>query len=240
MAKFEASRAVERRYGLVLRQVARVVGAMIRAHVDGPTIRNQQKLQRQLELYAESLGPWAEKVAADFIESVNRSNKKAWAANSKRLSVALKNEVANSSVGLMARQLQAQQVALIKSLPIDAGLRAQKLAMEAATGGKRADEVAEDLMNSEEVTASRATLIARTEISKANAAITQARAEYVGATHYIWRTAGDGDVRESHREMDGKVFQFMAPPTLSDGMTGNPGEFPNCRCFAEPIIPGTE
>lgn len=240
MAKFEASRAVERRYGLVLRQVARVVGAMIRAHVDGPTIRNQQKLQRQLELYAESLGPWAEKVAADFIESVNRSNKKAWAANSKRLSVALKNEVANSSVGLMARQLQAQQVALIKSLPIDAGLRAQKLAQEAAIGGRRADEVAAELMRTEQVTASRATLIARTEIAKANAAITQSRAQYVGATHYIWRTAEDGDVRESHAEMNGKVFRFDDPPYVEGEGNHGPGEFPNCRCYAEPIIPGTE
>ena len=68
MAKFEASRAVERRYGLILRQVARVVGAMVNAHVDGPTIRNQAKLQQQLQLYSESLGPWAEKVAADFIQ----------------------------------------------------------------------------------------------------------------------------------------------------------------------------
>ena len=237
MAKFEASRAVERRYGLVLRQVARVVGAMVNAHVDGPTIRNQEKLKQQLELYSQSLGPWAEKVAADFIAAVNRDNKKAWASQSKKLAAQLKNEMANSSVGLMAKQLQAQQVALIKSLPLEAGSRAQKLAQEAAMGGKRADEVAAELADTEGVTANRATLIARTEIAKANAAITQARSEYVGATHYIWRTAGDGDVRESHREVDGKIFAFMAPPTLSDGMTGNPGEFPNCRCFAEPIIP---
>lgn len=237
MAKFEASRVTERRYGIVLRQVAKVVGAMVRAHVDGPTIRNQEKLQQQLKLYSESLGPWAEKVAADFINAVNRQNKKDWASQSKKLAARLKNEMATSSVGLMAKQLQAQQVQLIQSLPIEAGERAQKLALEAAMGGKRADEVAAELQGTEGVTSSRATLIARTEIAKANAAITQARSEYVGATHYIWRTAGDGDVRESHRQMDGKIFQFAAPPTLSDGMSGNPGEFPNCRCFAEPIIP---
>jgi SPP1 gp7 family putative phage head morphogenesis protein len=237
MAKFEASRAVERRYGLILRQVARVVGAMIGAHVDGATVRNQAKLKQQLELYSESLAPWAERVAADFIKSVNIGNKKSWASSSKRLADLLKNEMATSSVGLMAKQLQAQQVALIRSIPIDAGKRAQKLALEAATGGRRADEVAAELADTENITANRATLIARTEIAKANAAITQARSEYVGATQYIWRTAGDGDVRESHREMNGKVFQFMSPPTLSDGMNGNPGEFPNCRCYAEPIIP---
>ncbi len=237
MPSFEASRATERRYGLTLRKIARVVGAMVNAHIDGPTIRNQDRMTQQLALYAESLGPWAERVAADFIATVSRQNKRAWASQSQRISALLKNEMAQSSVGLMARQMQANQVALIKSLPIDAGIRAQKLALEAAMGGRRADEVAAELLRTEQVTASRATLIARTETSKANAAITQARAQYVGATHYIWRTAEDGDVRESHAEMEGQIFQFSAPPTLTDGMTGNPGEFPNCRCFSEVVLP---
>lgn len=237
MAKFEASRATEKRYAQALRKIGRVVGGIISAHVDGANIIDKELMTRQLNLYAESLDPWAKGVAADFISQVNNTNRRDWAAQSKRLSRELRNELANSSVGLMARELQDQQVQLIKSLPIEAGQRAQQLAQEAATGGKRADVVAKQLADTANVTASRATLIARTEIAKANAAITQARSEYVGASHYIWRTAGDGDVRESHRAIDGKIFQFAAPPTLIDGMTGNPGEFPNCRCFAEPIIP---
>lgn len=237
MPSFEASRATERRYGLTLRKIARVVGAMVNAHIDGPTIRNQDRMTQQLALYAESLGPWAERVAADFIATVSRQNKRAWASQSQRISALLKNEMAQSSVGLMARQMQANQVALIKSLPIDAGIRAQKLALEAAMGGRRADEVAAELLRTEQVTASRATLIARTETSKANAAITQARAQYVGATHYIWRTAEDGDVRESHAEMEGQIIPFLSPPLLSDGMTGHAGTLPNCRCFSEVVLP---
>lgn len=237
MAKFEASRVTERRYGTVLRQVAKVVGAMVRAHVDGPTIRNQEKLQQQLKLYSEALGPWAEKVAADFINAVNRQNKKDWASQSKKLAARLKNEMATSSVGLMAKQLQAQQVQLIQSLPIEAGERAQKLALEAAMGGRRADEVAAELQNTEGVTSSRATLIARTEIAKANAAITQARSEYVGATHYIWQTAEDGDVRETHQALQGKIFRFDDPPEIPGEGRHGPGEIWNCRCFAMPILP---
>ncbi len=237
MSKFEASRAQERRYATTLRKVAKAIAHIVEVHTVGGTIRDVDAMMEQLQKYSEALGPWAEKVAGDFITGVEKYNSRAWSAQSARLSKELKKAMAQSSVGMMAAQLQKEQVALIKSLPMDAGLRAQNLAREAAMGGKRASAVAEELAATEAVTKSRATLIARTEIAKANASITQARAEYVGATHYIWRTAGDGDVRQSHREMDGKIFQFSAPPTLSDGMTGNAGEFPNCRCFTEPIIP---
>lgn len=51
-------------------------------------------------------------------------------------------------------------------------------------------------------------------------------------THYIWRTRGDGRVRSSHAENDGKVFAWdNSPPT------GHPGEAPGCRCTAEPYTP---
>lgn len=47
---------------------------------------------------------------------------------------------------------------------------------------------------------------------------------------YIWRTQGDGKVRESHAARDGEVFSWDSPP---DG--GHPGEAPNCRCWAEDV-----
>jgi SPP1 gp7 family putative phage head morphogenesis protein len=112
--------------------------------------------------------------------------------------------------------------------------------MEAALNGKRASEVAAQIAQTGEDTESRATLIARTEIAKSNANITQARANYVGATHYVWRTAEDSDVRETHAELDGKVFAFSDPPDIPGEGQHGPGEFPNCRCYAEPIIPGDE
>ncbi|MCW8915521.1 MAG: phage minor head protein [Magnetovibrio sp.] len=45
---------------------------------------------------------------------------------------------------------------------------------------------------------------------------------------YIWHTQGDGKVRESHAERDGKKFSWDNPP---EG--GHPGEDYNCRCWAE-------
>lgn len=235
--KFSVSRTAERRFGVELRKVARVIGAMINAHIDGPAIRDQKKLAEALAAYSDVLGPWAERVVGNILKGVNLANKKSWESTSARIGAQLKRTMEETAVGDVMKLIQRRQVELIKSLPIEAGLRAQKLSQEAVMGGKRADEVAAELARSGEVTESRATLIARTEIAKANSALTQARAEYVGATHYIWRTAEDGDVRESHAVMNGKIFRFDDPPYVEGEGNHGPGEFPNCRCFAEPIIP---
>ncbi|EOT9334790.1 phage minor head protein [Escherichia coli] len=75
-----------------------------------------------------------------------------------------------------------------------------------------------------------------TELGRATGALDQARALSIGSNGYIWRTAEDGDVRHSHREMEGKFVEWGRPPTL-DGMTGHAGELPNCRCYKEIVLP---
>lgn len=226
---FAASKATEKAYERELRKVAKQVGHIITLHQRGAELL--PGLPQALLNYAEALGPWATLVAERMLAAVGRTNYRQWKAKSKTISRELRGDRNVAE----ARIMTAEQVALIKSLPIEAGTRAQTLAMEAATGGKRADEVAKEIARSGEVTASRATLIARTEVAKANSAITQSRAAEVGATHYIWRTAEDESVRESHAEMEGQVVAFDDPPTL-DGMTGHAGEFPNCRCYPEPVL----
>ena len=49
-------------------------------------------------------------------------------------------------------------------------------------------------------------------------------------TKYIWHTQEDDKVRPWHASRDGKVFDSEHPPK-----GGNPGESPNCRCWAESI-----
>jgi phage putative head morphogenesis protein, SPP1 gp7 family len=104
-------------------------------------------------------------------------------------------------------------------------------------GGRRPDEIAAEIMRSGEVTASRATLIARTECARVSSLLTQTRAEGIGATNYIWRTSKDRAVRHSHARMEGKVCDFANPPTLSDGTTTHPGQIYNCRCTMQVILP---
>jgi SPP1 gp7 family putative phage head morphogenesis protein len=134
------------------------------------------------------------------------------------------------------RQSLAEQVRLITSLPREAAARVHKLTTEALVTGSRAAEIAREILNTGEVTESRAKLIARTEVSRTATALTQARAQHVGSEGYIWRTSRDGAVRRSHKAMEGRIVRWNEPPEL-DGMVGHAGEFPNCRCFVEPILP---
>lgn len=236
-SKFATARTTEESYARELRKIAVIVAGIVSNHVDGDKLVDEAGMMRMLQNYADALTPWALRAANRMIRAVALRNQQAFNAQAKIISTNLRLD---RSIDAVVPSLQAEQVRLIKSLPIQAGERAQNLAMQAALDGTRSTEIAEMLAATEGVTKSRATLIARTETAKANAFITQARSQEAGIEYYRWQTAEDGDVRPSHAEMDGKIFQFNSPPTLSDGMTGNPGEFPNCRCFAIPIIPGVE
>jgi SPP1 gp7 family putative phage head morphogenesis protein len=234
---FHPPKGTEKRYTVALRKVARIVGGMIMSHVDGPTVKDMPKLLAALRAYEAAIEPWAESIASGMLADVQRANRKAWLSKTAgRIHRALKAETPSGPMAGVVELLHRRQVELIKSIPAEAAERAQKLAREGAIGGDRAAKVAQQLADSEGVALSSATRIARTEISKTNTAITRARCDYLGIRQYIWRTMNDGHVRPSHDEMEGKVCDFDNPPTLSDGMTGNAGDFPNDRCYPEPII----
>lgn len=248
--KFKPSQAAERDFYRQLKKVARASGHIVERHI--PTISHPYDLRRmqdELDKYAEALTPWAQRQSAKMLEQVQKSNKRAYVNKSKAIGVALKVGVAEQEVGAAALALMNEQVALIKSIPIEAGLRAQKIAYEAVLAGTRAEantdtiaQLEKELGLSTEVATSRALLIARTEVARSNAAINQSRAMAVGSGQYRWHNSGDGNVREAHlywrgrEKLQGKIFSWDDPPTLQDGTKGHPGTFPNCRCFAEPVF----
>lgn len=234
--QFKTSSAAEVQFKRALKKVARVSGYLVEKHVKGTKIERPEQLKRALESYSELLGPWAEAQSLKMIEKVNKANARAVANNAKTMSQIMQAELLNGDIGRVAMALMNEQVALIKSIPLEAGERAQKLALESFTTGARADEIAKELMRTTEVTESRATLIAVTETARANASISQARALNAGASGYIWRTTMDGAERESHAKMNGKYVEYKNPPHLSDGTTGHAGTFPNCRCYQDPVF----
>lgn len=79
---------------------------------------------------------------------------------------------------------------------------------------------------------SRAKLIARDQTNKLNSQLTQMRQSELGVRRYVWRTALDERVRDSHREKEGKIYSWDDPPED----TGHPGEDIQCRCYAEPVL----
>jgi len=249
---FKPSTQAERDFYKALKRVAQVSGHIVDNHLDGVTISNQKAMQDALDRYSKQLEPWAKRQSRKMLETVQKSNKRAYTMKSKTMGKEITRAFLDphniSAEALIARHLHEEQVRLIKSIPVEAGLRAQELARKAALTGLRAtpdkgtiNEIKKELGFTTEQAENRARLIARTETAKANATINQARAMSVGSRQYRWHNSGDGAVRESHRiykgqRLQGKIFSWDNPPTLDDGMTGHPGEFPNCRCFAEPIF----
>ncbi len=217
-------------------------------HEVTPGLLDTEQMRRHLEAYSRAIEPWAARQSLNLLQSVEKSNKRAYNQKSKAIGLALRAEVASKEVGEVSARLLAEQVALIKSIPIEAGERAQKIAVEAVLSGQRATpdadtikELQKQLGLSTEVATSRAKLIAVTETARANASISQARAMKVGSSQYRWHNSGDQAVRHSHKyykgkALQGRIFSWDEPPTLDDGMTGHPGTFPRCRCWAEPVF----
>ncbi len=233
---FFKSRWVEEKYARQLRDVAREVGRIIEGH-DPLTITGVQEMQSALHRYAGILMPWAVKAAQKVAEQLDRQDLAMWGRHSQKIGSGLRDLVRAQPAGEVLQDFLARQVHYITSLPVEEGQRVQRLSIEAMTGGKRPDDIAQDLFDSGQVAKSRATLIARTECARTASLLTQSRGLGIGATHYIWRTAKDKAVRPSHREMEGKTFEIRNPPTLSDGTRTNPGQIYNCRCIMEIIIP---
>jgi len=227
-----------KRYENLLEQIAKQVGKVITNHYDGSNY-SVEKIKRILTKYSDDLSGWAEEKAISVLNEVNRADLAMWRKNSQHMSKGIFNLIKNSPVGHIAKAMVEQQIKYMKSLPLEAAIRVADIhqkAFEITSTGGRSKELFNEIIKSGDVAASRARLIARTEISRAATAMTQSRAMSIGSEGYIWRTAMDSDVRDSHALMEGKFVRWDSPPTL-DGMTGHAGTLPNDRCYPEVVIP---
>jgi SPP1 gp7 family putative phage head morphogenesis protein len=190
--------------------------------------------------YSDALTPWAEQTARKMLLEVNARDLDYWRSLSNGISVALGQELRDTPIGERLRELMAGQVALITSLPIEAGQRVHDLTIKSLETSARANQIDDEIRRSGEVCENRATLIARTEVARTASVLTQTRAEAAGSTHYTWQTSEDGTVRPGHRAMDGQVCAWASPPEVKENdrvMHFHPGTIWNCRCWCRPILP---
>jgi SPP1 gp7 family putative phage head morphogenesis protein len=235
----QRSKGVATTYERALRGVAKEVGKLIKGYMDSDPLNpdTEASLSRALNAYAELIGPWALHIVNNVLRQVDNQDKYVWRQHTKNMAIALRKEINNVDIGDVYKQIMLENVKMIKSIPTQAAQRVHKLVHENMIQSKRSSDLANKIMETEHVTKTRATLIARTEVSKASVALTQARALHIGSEGYIWHTVGDMLVRESHKKMNGKFVKWSEPPTL-DNLTGHAGCIPNCRCWPEPEIPG--
>lgn len=145
---------------------------------------------------------------------------------------------------LAARQANwvAQNTALIKTIPERYLSDIENIVRTGVIQGLSPKTLAEQIKASAGVADRRAKIIARDQIGKANAELTQYRQKEVGVRKYKWVTAHDERVRgnpygrypkarPSHYARDGKEFEWDNPP-----QGGHPGMAILCRCHASPVF----
>lgn len=235
--KWTAPRRAESQYSRVLRRIAKSIGTLVEGMAPGGKVEDSTRLTAALSRYAEMLQPWAQSVAKRMLDDVLKRDEQQWLIHGEKLAQRVRNTIQGAPEGRVYKQLMAEQVHLITSLPREAAQRVHELATRALSDSTRAAEIQRDILRTAAVTESRAKLIARTEVARASSVFVQARASALGSQGYIWRTSGDSDVRESHKEMEGKYVRWDSPPTLSDGTVTHAGQIYNCRCFPEPVLP---
>lgn len=236
--RFLKSRRAETAYRGALVSVSRQVGSIIRGFAPRGIVENLPSLQATLEAYSVALRPWANAVTNRMHVEVGARDLKAWEELAKSMGSTLRAQLLKSPTAEYMRAALIEQVELITSLPLEAGNRVHELALRGLLNASRGEDIEKMILASGSVTASRARTIARTETARTSSLLTEARAQSIGADTYIWRTAGDSDVRKRHRHLEGRVFRFGKPPVTGDhGERSNPGQIYNCRCWAEPILP---
>lgn len=131
------------------------------------------------------------------------------------------------------KAFSVQNSTLIKSMKEDAIKRVSSWAAEAVRSGGRAEDMRKALQKQFAISKRKADLIARDQVGKLNADITQTRQMALGVDEYRWRGVMDSRERPEHVAREGKKFKWSKPPE-----DGHPGQPIRCRCNAEPVLTG--
>lgn len=192
--------------------------------------------------------------SAKMVKSVLVNNALDWrdaarkGTHAQKIYRALAKEVANGLPGF--QDLIEQNATYIKTMPLGISKQITALAARENIAGRRGASIVEAIRSAvPEMTKSHAKLIARTEISKTNAAVQQLRAEEIGLYWYRWFSVEDARVRHSHREMSRHhvyckygndpcpEMLFPNPKVKHEAHEYySPGNIYNCRCIASPVF----
>lgn len=241
--EWRARDLTELRYHRAMRKAAKYIQDKVK------NLTTIEEIQAAIEEVADSriFQGFARKEALKMVQALATENARTWKEAAKqsgrpaKIYAMLRDELMTNKGKFI--QLANENADLIKKMPLSVKKTITREAgIYAVRGLRSGDLVAKIQERVPEISKARAQLIARTEISKTNAAITRIRSEEAGVGWYIWRTSEDGRVRDSHEHVDGVLCRFDDPPApellIGEKSQGhyNPGDIWNCRCYAEPVV----
>ncbi len=127
---------------------------------------------------------------------------------------------------------EAENLRLIKSIPEQYVQQLQGRVVAAVQNGTSLRDMTKIVRETYDLPRNRAELIARDQIGKLNAEVTQARQQAIGVEEYLWRGLRDGRERQEHLAREGKKYRWDQPPP-----DGHPGMPIRCRCSPEAVLP---
>lgn len=153
----------------------------------------------------------------------------------------LKASAQSSGSGLLPQgrvnEFRDKNLAYIKKLDSDQISDLRQILEQADREAWRVEQIRAAAVDRLDISARHADLIARDQVLKLNGQLTQDRQVNAGIESYEWSTSGDERVRPGHKELDGTVQMWSAPPLVDDeGTRAHPGEDIQCRCVAIPIL----
>jgi len=236
--RFNRARIAQISYERQLAQVGRHVGHIIKGMAPEGVIGDLGAIQRILTQYSAILQPWAKSIVERMAAEVSQRDIRAWAELGRSIGQSLKKEILNAPTGIALREQMQEQIKSITSLPLEAAQRLNELTLRGITEGMRTPEIVEAILNSGNVSISRAKMIARTQVATTASKLTEVRAIHVGSPGYLWRTSQDSDVRLFHRKLEGKFIEWDNPPIVDkNGRRAHAGQDFQCRCYQEVIVP---
>ena len=151
------------------------------------------------------------------------------------------------AVGGQIEVLVRENAKLIGSLPRNIARETSKFIQEQQMRGLRTDAIIPMIApKMKHLQAYQVRRIARTEVAKADTAITRARAQEIDLNWYQWETADDQRVRESHKHMDRVLVNWNEPPDpeklihVKSYGSYHAGNSFNCRCVCLPLVSAAE
>jgi SPP1 gp7 family putative phage head morphogenesis protein len=194
----------------------------------------------------------ARQLAEKMVGRVYNFNARSWreaamrGTRSRTIYEVMQRELAQRGgwLGTAVGRLVAENARLIRSVPADIAREITAFAAEQQQRGLRAPDIAREIRRrAPYLTWNKIRLIARTEVSKAETALTQARSQDLGLDWYEWQTSEDQRVRVSHRNMNHVLVNWNDPPP-PEALVGerstlgryHAGGCPNCRCVALPMV----
>lgn len=138
----------------------------------------------------------------------------------------------------LSQRFVRKNTALITSIPQQSLTAVEQVIEAGVQSGTRARDLARQitgLVQGSELskTRNRAALIARDQTLTHSAQLSRARQRSNGITKFIWRTVGDGRVRDLHEDRDGVEYTWADGAGAQDTY---PGDGVQCRCSSEPIL----